>query len=38
MFTKSLAMEWAKHNIRVNTIAPGYMKTDLTKEYYESNG
>ena len=28
-FTKSLAMELAKHNIRVNAIAPGYMKTDM---------
>ncbi|MED3383365.1 SDR family oxidoreductase [Bacillus subtilis] len=38
MFTKSLAIEWAEHGIRVNTIAPGYMKTDLTREYYEDNG
>jgi len=27
--TKSLAAEWVKHNIRVNTIAPGYMMTEL---------
>jgi len=27
--TKSLAMEWAKYNIRVNSIAPGYMMTDI---------
>ncbi|MDC7783179.1 SDR family NAD(P)-dependent oxidoreductase [Priestia megaterium] len=38
MLTKSLAMEWAQHNIRVNTIAPGYMKTELTKPYFEENG
>lgn len=31
MFTKSLASEWAEHGIRVNSIAPGYMKTELTK-------
>jgi NAD(P)-dependent dehydrogenase (short-subunit alcohol dehydrogenase family) len=27
MLTKALASEWAKHNIRVNAIAPGYMRT-----------
>ena len=27
--SKSLAMEWAKYNIRVNAIAPGYMMTDI---------
>ena len=30
--TKSLAAEWAEHNIRVNAISPGYMRTDLTKK------
>jgi NAD(P)-dependent dehydrogenase (short-subunit alcohol dehydrogenase family) len=29
MVTKCLAYEWAKHNIRVNAIAPGYVQTDL---------
>lgn len=28
--TKALANEWAKHNINVNAIAPGYMRTDNT--------
>ena len=28
---KSLAAEWAKYNIRVNTISPGYMDTALNK-------
>lgn len=28
--TKSMANEWAKHNINVNAIAPGYMATDNT--------
>lgn len=27
--TKSLATEWAKHNIRVNSISPGYMEGPL---------
>jgi sorbose reductase len=28
--TKSLAVEWAQYNIRVNSISPGYMMTELT--------
>ena len=28
--TKSLACEWAKYNIRVNAIAPGYVATKMT--------
>jgi len=28
--SKSLAVEWVEHNIRVNSISPGYTKTDLT--------
>ena len=30
LLTKSLAVEWAKHDIRVNAIAPGYFRTDMT--------
>ena len=29
--TKVLATEWGPHNITVNAIAPGYIKTDMTK-------
>jgi NAD(P)-dependent dehydrogenase (short-subunit alcohol dehydrogenase family) len=29
MLTKSLAVEWAKKNVRVNSISPGYIATDL---------
>ena len=29
--TKSLASDWAKYNIRVNAIGPGYFETDLTE-------
>ena len=28
--TRAMANEWAKHNINVNAIAPGYMATDNT--------
>ncbi|KIC45973.1 hypothetical protein RA28_10035 [Ruegeria sp. ANG-S4] len=27
---KSLAQDWASKNVRVNNVAPGYVKTDLT--------
>lgn len=33
--TKALANEWAKYNINVNAIAPGYMATDNTKAIRE---
>ncbi len=30
MLTKSLALEWAEYNVRVNAIAPHYLETELT--------
>jgi len=33
--TKSLAVEWAKHNICVNAIGPGYFRTALTEGLYQ---
>jgi NAD(P)-dependent dehydrogenase (short-subunit alcohol dehydrogenase family) len=33
--TRCLAVEWAKDGIRVLDIAPGYIKTDLNREFLE---
>lgn len=34
--TRNLAVEWAKHGIRVNAIAPGFTQTPLT-EFWQTN-
>jgi NAD(P)-dependent dehydrogenase (short-subunit alcohol dehydrogenase family) len=30
MLSRSMAVEWAPHGVRVNSISPGYMKTEMT--------
>lgn len=30
MLTRAMAVEWAKHNIQINAIGPGYFATELT--------
>lgn len=34
--TKALALEWARDGIRVNALAPGYVETDLNRDFFES--
>lgn len=35
--TKALALEWARHKIRVNALAPGYIETDLNEAFFTSD-
>jgi gluconate 5-dehydrogenase len=37
MLTKSMCCEWAKHNIQVNGIGPGYMETVLTADFVKKD-
>ncbi len=32
--TRALALEWARHGIRVNALCPGYVETDLNRDFF----
>lgn len=34
MMTRSMALEWGEHGIRVNALAPGFILTDLTNKLW----
>jgi len=35
--TQALALEWARHGIRVNAIAPGYVETDMNRGFFRTD-
>jgi NAD(P)-dependent dehydrogenase (short-subunit alcohol dehydrogenase family) len=36
--TRALAMEWARHRIRVNAICPGYIETEMNSAFWRTAG
>ena len=36
MLTRGMAVEWARYNIQVNGIGPGYFKSEMTRPLYEN--
>jgi NAD(P)-dependent dehydrogenase (short-subunit alcohol dehydrogenase family) len=36
--TRALAMEWARHDIRINAICPGYIETEMNSDFWKTPG
>ena len=34
--TRTLALEWIRHNVQVNALCPGYFLTDMNTEFFSS--
>jgi NAD(P)-dependent dehydrogenase (short-subunit alcohol dehydrogenase family) len=35
--TRQMALEWARHGIRVNALAPGYVETDINRGFFQTD-
>lgn len=38
MMTRSLGKEWARHQINVNAMCPGFIETELNSDWFQSEG
>lgn len=36
LLTRGMAIDWARYNIQINGIGPGYFKTEMTRPLYEN--
>jgi NAD(P)-dependent dehydrogenase (short-subunit alcohol dehydrogenase family) len=36
MMTRAMAWDWARHDINVNAICPGYIETEMNSEFFHS--
>jgi gluconate 5-dehydrogenase len=36
MLTRAMAVEWARHNLQINGVGPGYIVTDMTRSLVEN--
>jgi NAD(P)-dependent dehydrogenase (short-subunit alcohol dehydrogenase family) len=36
MMTQVMALEWARYGIKVNAMNPGYIRTEINSDYYDS--
>jgi hypothetical protein len=36
--TRAQALEWGRYGINVNALCPGYIRTEINEEYWDTDG